>query len=395
MNARSSQHSLDEEHRHELCPAKKVCGSCKWSHIPYEKQLAQKLSDINGSFRLHGVTYDCEEILPSPQTSHYRNRMDFAIDFQGRMGLREKGKWWRVLDGHHCFISDEKIEELFERIRAWLPVAELSFFDRKAHVGLLRYAVIRTTLLNESLVTIITSAPENEEEHTQVEKALHLLAESLPGTHLVWSIAHTVSDVSRGEEIVPIHGAPQIREQIADFVYAIHPFTFFQTNSRGAEILLETVQSYARGIQGDRFVDLYCGSGFFTLPLATQFQKTYGVEIEEEAIARARENQQLNAALLQGREISFVTSKSEESAWTAEEPDLLLVDPPRAGLHDTVIEQIKQVRPRNLISVSCNYKALARELQHLEGAYEVRKMKAIDMFPHTPHVEVVTLLEAK
>ncbi|MCB0329050.1 MAG: 23S rRNA (uracil(1939)-C(5))-methyltransferase RlmD [Bdellovibrionales bacterium] len=371
----------------DLCPNKKLCGSCKWSHIPYSNQLEQKLSDINGSFKLHGLEITCSDITPAPKTSHYRNRMDFAIDFQGKVGLREKGKWWRVLDGHCCFISDEKIEELFHKVREWTTSAGLTFFDRKAHTGLLRYAVIRSTALGETLLSIITSEPTDDDESNKVREALDTLANMAPDTHLVWSIAHTISDVSRGETIVPIHHEPYVLEEISNYRYYIHPFTFFQTNSSGARELLNVAQSYCSDISGKRFVDLYCGSGFFTIPLSEKFQETIGVEIEAEAIERAQENAKLNK-----REIAFHTSKTEEFDWTTLQADLVLIDPPRAGLHDSVIEEFKKAPVETVLYVSCNYKALARELKLLAGVYEVEKMQAIDMFPHTPHVEVVSLL---
>ena len=112
------------------CPNKERCGSCSWSHIPYAKQLQQKLSDINGSFRLKQLDTEVREIVASPKTDHYRNRMDFVIDFEGRVGMREKGKWWRVIDGHTCFLGMERIEELFSAVRAWAQSAGLSFYDR-------------------------------------------------------------------------------------------------------------------------------------------------------------------------------------------------------------------------------------------------------------------------
>lgn len=371
------------------CPNKEICGSCSWSHIPYEKQLAQKLSDINASFHSHHVAVTCEKIVPAPQTAHYRNRMDFAIDYQGRVGLREKGKWWRIIDNHCCFISDRRIESAFQTVRSWTQQANLSFFDRKAHTGLLRYAVIRCTKKGETLVTIITSAPAEEEE-PQVHDALHALGSLLPESHIVWSIADTISDVSRGDRIIPIQDKPYVTETVLGNQYQIHPFTFFQTNSLGAEKLLETVLEFSAEISGERFIDLYCGSGFFTIPLSRHFKETLGVEIEEEAIERATVNAALNNV-----HIDFIASKTEDYSWTERPIDLLLVDPPRAGLHDRALEQLRSAHPPTLLYVSCNYKALARELKLLEDLYEVEQIRAIDMFPHTPHVEVVTLLRAK
>ena len=177
------------------CPDKEACGSCGWSHISYDKQLTQKLSDINGSFKLKNLDIRCEDIIPAAETEHYRNRMDFVIDFEGRVGLRQKGKWWKVIDDHTCFISDEKIETHFKHVRDWTKTAELSFFDRKAHTGILRYAVIRSSSIGQTMINIVTSAPADEIEENTIKSALESLAQSANPTTLIWSINHTISDV--------------------------------------------------------------------------------------------------------------------------------------------------------------------------------------------------------
>ena len=249
------------------CPNKKVCGSCSWSHIPYEKQLQQKLSDINGSFKIKGLDLEVDEILASPKQEHYRNRMDFVINFEGLVGLREKGKWWRVIDNHPCFLGDEKIEELFFKIRDWAQTSELDYFDRKAHTGLLRYAVIRATTLGETMITIVTSTTDNE---ALVESELQKLNEQTNPTTLIWSINHTITDVSFGDELRTISGPGYIEEQVRGLQYRITPNAFFQTNSRGAALLLETVTDYTGDLSDKTLLDLYCGSGFFSVALADQ-----------------------------------------------------------------------------------------------------------------------------
>ncbi len=311
--------------------------------------------------------------------------MDFTINYQGKVGLREKGKWWSVIDNHCCFISDERIESLFHHVREWTASAGLSFFDRKAHTGFLRYAVIRASLTGETLLTLITSAP-TEDESLAEEKMMELGAlDEL--TSVVWSINHTVSDVSVGDEDRVLKGDGYITDEVGGFRYRISPYDFFQSNSEGAGILLDRVVDYATRAGGKRLVDLYCGAGFFTIPLAKKFESVFGVELVEEAISMARINAAEN-----GIEAQFFAEKSEDHGWESLQPDTILVDPPRSGMHDRALQKLLAYEPKNLIHVSCNYKQLARELSILQEKYAVEEMTAIDMFPHTPHVEVVTRL---
>ena len=377
------------------CPNKDLCGSCGWSHIPYEKQLEQKLSDINGSFKLKklsvgGNPLRCTEILPSAKAEHYRNRMDFVIDFQGKVGLREKGKWWRVIDNHPCFIADEKIDELFYKVRSWAQTAGLSYFDRKAHTGLLRYGSIRCASTGQTMINIITSAPTDESEKNQARSAIETLGQQTHPTTLIWSINHTISDVSFGDELKAIIGNGSIEEEINGLRYTISPNAFFQTNSSTAPLLLQTVQEFAGDVSGKTVLDLYCGTGFFAISFAGKAKKTIGVELVPEAIVDARQNAKLNNV-----GIEFHDAKTEEFDWKKLNPDIVILDPPRSGMHDKALQDIIKARPHTIVYVSCNYKNFARELIMLQEFYKVTAMRAIDMFPHTPHVELVTRLELK
>lgn len=377
----------------EKCPNKEECGSCGWSHIPYEKQLQQKLADINGSFKLKELDVTCSTILPSPITAHYRNRMDFVISFKGEVGLRQKGKWWRVIDNHTCFISDRTIEEKFKVVRDWTKIAGLSFFDRKSHHGFLRYAVIRATTLNQSMVTLVTSAPE-ESELTHIESQLKALAELLgPTTTLIWAINNTITDVSSGDQLKTISGKGFIVEEVNGFKYRITPNAFFQTNSRAASVLLNTVSDFIPQTKPKLMLDLYCGSGFFSVASASKAERCIGLEISPEMIEDARTNAALN-----GANVEYRATKTEDSGWHELGADLVILDPPRSGLHDNVLKEIIAAKPKHIIYVSCNYKSFAREakeLVDLNKSYFIEKMTAIDMFPHTPHVELVSLLIAR
>lgn len=373
-----------------LCPNKKVCGSCSWSHIPYQKQLDQKLSDINGSFALKELDLQCTTILPSPITEHYRNRMDFVIDFEGRVGMREKGKWWKVIDGHTCFLSDQKIETLFHQIREWAKTSGISYYDRKAHTGLLRYAVLRATRTGETMVTIVTSKPETEEEKKTLVESQKKAAEQLAPTTWIWSQNSTITDVSFGDTLTVISGPGYIQEKISESVYQISPNAFFQTNSHAALLLLDTVREFCGDLKDKTLLDLYCGSGFFSIALAGQANQTIGLEMNPEAIKDAKINADLNHVAVEYKGV-----KTEESDWINLNADVVILDPPRSGMHDKALQDILEHPPERIVYVSCNYKNFAREMVELQKIYHVEKMRAIDMFPHTPHVELVTSLVRK
>lgn len=369
------------------CPNKELCGSCGWSHIPYERQLEQKLGDINGSLRLKGLDVACREVEPSPVTAHYRNRMDFAIDFGRRVGLRQKGKWWRVIDGHACFLADERIEELFGIVRSWVKECGLSGFDRNAFTGLLRHAVIRATLAGGTLINLVTSDPAAGEGEAALLDALAELERRARPTTLTWTVSHGVADVSWGDELHVFSGPGAIEEIVAGMRYRISPQAFFQTNSHAAPLLLDAVASLAGELRGLRVLDLYCGTGFFSVFLARQGPAILGLEADEQAVADAR----LNAA--QNRvEVEFRAAKIEEQDPGLLDAEVVLLDPPRSGLHDQALAALLAARPPVLVYVSCNPKSFARELTYLRRYYAVEELRAIDMFPHTPHVELVSRL---
>ncbi len=387
------------------CPNPDVCGSCGWSHIPYEKQLQQKLSEINGSFAIKKLDLRVEEMFPAPKTEHYRNRMDFVINFQGEVGLREKGKWWKVIDDHPCFLGDEKIEALFPIVRTWVKESGLSFFDRKSNIGTLRYAVIRATSTGETMIIIVTSAPNGENQlgekneatlvdfnndTAQIERALRDLAKKASATTVVWSINHTISDLSFGDELRVIDGPGTIEETVEGVRFRISPNAFFQTNSYAAPMLLSTVREFAGDLTEKTLLDLYCGTGFFGIALAGEAKKTIGVELVADAIKDARVNAELNDVT-----VDFHDAKTENFDWMKLGADVVILDPPRSGMHDKALADVVAAKPERIVYISCNYKNFAREMVQLSEHYNVDAIRAVDMFPHTPHVELVAALVKK
>jgi len=368
------------------CPQKDVCGSCSWSHIPYDKQLIQKLSDINGSLKLKGLSQVCDQILPAPTTEHYRNRMDFVINFEGLVGMRQKDKWWRVLDNHTCFLADVQIDRLFQEVRTWVQSAGISFYDRRAHTGLLRYAVIRATRTGETMLTLVTSTPKAEEKES-LHTALVAMAEASSATTVIWSINETESDTSFGTILETLKGEGVIQEEIGGYKYRISPNAFFQTNSFASHLLLKTVARACGDLTDKRLLDLYCGTGFFSIALAKFAKSVIGVELNAEAIEDAKKN-----AVLNNVSPEFIAAPTEDYDWSQHEADIVILDPPRSGMHDRALADVIKHLPETIVYVSCNPKNFARELVILQEFYAVESMCAIDLFPHTPHVELVTKL---
>ncbi|MBI2414782.1 class I SAM-dependent RNA methyltransferase, partial [candidate division WWE3 bacterium] len=249
-----------------LCPKKEVCGSCSLSDQPYETQLSNKLLEINKEFITNGFNPHVSKIIPSPKTSHYRNRMDFVISYQGEIGLRQKGKWWKVIDDHTCFISEEKLEQVFKLSRDYIRDAGFTYFDRKTFEGFLRYLAIRCTKSGSVLINIVTSSPlkNSDEEKQKLLAFCAYLTPKVQDLTIVWSINNTLSDVSFGEEQSVLVGSGFITETINGYSYKITPNSFFQTNSYAGEKLQSTVLEFLGDIKEKKILDLYCGSGFFT-----------------------------------------------------------------------------------------------------------------------------------
>lgn len=323
--------------------------------------------------------------------------MDFVINFEGLVGMRQKDKWWKVIDNHTCFLADEQIDAMFAPVRTWAQTCGLSFYDRRSHVGLLRYATIRATRNEQIMVIIVTSKPADDGERQLILEKLEVLAGTISvgsgdPTHntLVWSINETDADTSFGTELTTISGLGYIEETIGGTNYRISPNAFFQTNSYASHILLDTVKQFCGDLTDKRVLDLYCGTGFFSIALAPAAKEMIGVELNAEAIADAKINAELNHVSPE-----YFAAPTEDYDWSQHKPDLIILDPPRSGMHDRALADILKNPPQTIVYVSCNPKNFAREMVLLEKIYNVTAMKAIDMFPHTPHVELVTKLERK
>jgi 23S rRNA (uracil-5-)-methyltransferase RumA len=280
-----------------------------------------------------------------------------------------------------------------KRVKAWVRTTSHKPWDNRRHEGFLRYLVVREGKFSgERLATLVTAAGALENEKGLVE-ALDPLC-----TSIVHGVNAKITDVSVAETLRPLKGEALLRERIplrrgsggevGSVTYRIHPNAFFQTNSRMAAALLEEVASMVKSGAHGKLLDLYCGGGFFSLGLAKDVESALGVELDAAAIEEAKRTAQENGIA----NVRYLADAAEKLAWEAEAPDVVIVDPPRSGLHPAVRRTLLEKKPARIVYVSCNFRTLATDLKDLLRAYRAEPAVAVDLFPHTPHIETVVHL---
>lgn len=359
-----------------------ACGGCAWQHIAYDDQLQFKLEKIRERMAALGLhPEESPGIVPSPPYG-YRNRMDFIWWHDGRFGLRERGKWYSVVDLRECHLLPGTVMQTALQVNHRAHALGLPFRDTRRKTPGLRYLVVRRGVFTGDLLLNLVSDPMS------LPAALW---EDLPGVTGVYQLMNDnlENDLSDG---VPVHlaGEEAYTERILGYTFRVGPRSFFQPNP----VVAEAMAAYVRGLvsQWERrggLIDLYCGIGLFSVCLAGLFERVTGVENHAEAVRWAG----INAGALP---ISFVAADAE--AWLAEPRegfDTLLVDPPRAGLPPRVIQSILGQSFRHIVYVSCHPARGLEDLAVLSGAYRPRSIRLFDQFPHTPHVEMIAEMEKR
>jgi 23S rRNA (uracil-5-)-methyltransferase RumA len=336
--------------------------------------------------------------------------MDFMFGWRGELGLKEAGKWWSVVDLPKCFLQSEEANEILRRVSEWSKKSDLLFWDNKKQTGFLRALVIREGKnTGERLVMLVTAESEMGVDISVVDKNQRSpvirrqpndwreifldLFEDGVATSVLCGISRRATDLSIADEIVALNGKPWLHEEINGLKYRIAPNSFFQTNSEMAAELQNTVTEFVAPKPEQKIADLYCGAGFFSLAFARAGAEVVGVEMDKAGIEAAKVNAELNAI-----KADFFAAKIEDyfkDKNLAVDFDTVVLDPPRAGLHPKVLETLIEVLPQKIIYVSCNYNNLAKELPNFLQHYKISRIRALDLFPQTPHVEVVIELEKK
>ena len=381
-----------------VCPHFGECGGCMYLTLPYEEQLKLKEGQVKAL--LEDVVEDLpwEGIKSSPKSLEYRNKMEFAFGDEFKdgplaLGMHKRGSFHDIVNVTECKLVDGDYRQILKTTLEYFQEKGTKYFHRMRHDGYLRHLLVRKgQKTGEILIDIVTS---HDGEMDEQEWAKKLLALKLDGE--IAGILHTyndgVADTIKDEGTSILYGKDYFYEELLGLKFKISPFSFFQTNSLGAEVLYETAREYIGDTKGKTIFDLYSGTGTIAQMIAPVATKVVGVEIVEEAVVAARENAKLNElenCYFHAGDVLKVIDDLQEV------PDLIVLDPPRDGIHPKALEKIIDFDVDTLVYISCKPTSLARDLEVLQArGYEVKRCVAIDQFPNTVHVETCVLLSHK
>lgn len=389
-----------------------VCGGCKWQNLPYQLQTEFKQQEIVDNLQRIGKV-ELQNVFPiigSPKTTYYRNKLEYTfcnkrfltreeiangqdIDRTPAVGFHVPGLFDKVIDIKKCYLQAEPSNTVRNFIRDYAIEHELSFYDIREQAGFLRTLIIRTSSTGEIMV-IVTFGEENKEVREDLLKALVLQFPEI--TSLMYVINEKMNDTITDQEVICFHGNDHIFEQMEDLKFKIGPKSFYQTNSEQAYNLYTKTRELA-GLTGNETVyDLYTGTGTIANFVARNTQKVIGIEYVPEAIEDAKINSALNNihnTLFYAGDMKDVLN--DEFIRRHGHPDVIITDPPRAGMHKDVVDTILKAAPDRIVYVSCNSATQARDLALMDTDYKVMAVQAVDMFPHTHHVENIVLLHRR
>ncbi len=387
-----------------------VCGGCKWQNLPYEEQLRFKREQVFDQLTRIGKL-DLPPVAPtlgSAETTFYRNKLEFTfaprrwmtyeevaaggdIDAGAALGFHIPGRFDKVMDVHRCWLQPDPSNDIRLETKRFCEEHGYSFYDIRQHSGLMRNLVIRTASTGEVMVIVVFA----EEDRPRIAALLDHLRDRFPAiTSLMYMVNAKLNDSTGDIDAVLWSGRDHIFEEMEGLRFKIGPKSFYQTNSRQAYELYKVARSFA-DLHGDETVyDLYTGTGTIANFVARHCARVVGIEYVPEAIEDAKHNSALNGI---GNTAFFAGDMKDvlNDAFIARHgrPDVVILDPPRAGVHEDVIATILRAAPRRIVYVSCNPATQARDLALLAGDYRVTAVQPVDMFPHTHHVENVVRLE--
>jgi 23S rRNA (uracil1939-C5)-methyltransferase len=364
-----------------------------WQVLPYQRQLEEKEEQVRDALARIGrfESPPVEPIVPALEQFHYRNKLEYSFgeDESGELvlGFHRPGRFDLIDDVEHDILASERVDELREAVKAWCREQGLSAWDRRAQQGLLRNLVVREGRRTGQLQARIVTSPGSSFD-------VDALAAAVAAHSFLWTRAAGVAETTREGDTQVVKGAAVLEEELSGLRFRISPDAFFQTNTEMAERLYANAVELA-GLSGrEKVLDLFCGIGTIALVLALDAGEVWGVEIVEEAVADAIENARLNgidnANFFAGDVRLAMRPLLEQSG----APDVVLVDPPRAGLSQKVVRRVLEAEAPRIVYVSCNPTTLAPNARQMADAgYELKTVRPVDMFPQTPHIECVALLE--
>ncbi len=391
-----------------ICDYSRFCGGCKWQQLPYERQLEYKKRHVTESLAHIGRLKDVRvtDVVPSDPIFEYRNKMEFSCTSQRWLmpdeladesvkkgmgiGLHVPGTFDKVIDIRACHIMPALGNDILETVRQFVAGSGLAAYHLRSHEGFWRFVMLRHSVAGDQwMVNLVT-----RENRPDVIKALagQLTEKFSEITSIVNNITDACSGVSTGKEEHLIFGRDHLIEKLSEFQFKISANSFFQTNTRACEKLYAKVSEYADLDGSQTVLDLYSGTGTIPIWLSRQAKQIYGIEIVHSAVVDANENVRLNGidncTFLEG-DIKDVFGQ------VPVKPDVIIIDPPRVGMHKDVVGHVLAHSPDKIVYVSCNPATLARDLEMLFPRYAVLEVTPVDMFPHTYHIESVALLVRK
>ncbi|MGZ8740779.1 MAG: 23S rRNA (uracil(1939)-C(5))-methyltransferase RlmD [Gaiellaceae bacterium] len=379
------------------CKHYPACGGCRFQDLAYEAQVEAKHAQVGDALRRIGGFAEppLEEILPAEEIFHYRNKLEYSftqLEDGPTLGLHKAGRWDEVLQIDYCWLTTDLGNAIRNAVREWARGDKLVAYDQGEHTGYLRHLVVREGRnTGQVLVQLVTSPGERFDTGGFVD-TLRRFPE-VRSIH--WSVNEGQAEVTTNLPTQLLWGGEAIEEQLCGMRFRVRPNAFLQTNTLMAEKLYETAREFA-GLTGNQTVyDLYCGIGTIGLLLARDALTVWGIDVSEESIACAIENAELNGIGNVAYFAGNVGQALEELHERAGDPDVVVVDPPRAGLAGKALKRLGEIGVQRIVYVSCNPTTLAGDVKRLrtEYGYGLKRVKPVDMFPHTPHVEAVALLE--
>jgi 23S rRNA (uracil1939-C5)-methyltransferase len=372
------------------------CPGSLWQPLRYERQLELKQELVGDALRRLGRldAFELEPIVPAAEPWRYRNKMEYsfgtAADGALALGFHRRGRWDVVDDVRDCMLASEQSNAVRNLVRDWCAAQALDALDRRTREGLLRNLVVREgRRTGELQVRLVTAQGQFDHEGLcAAVRAAH------PRADVLWTRTDALAEVSHGGDTQVLAGSAVLHEELCDLRFRISPEAFFQTNTETAELLYGLARDYAALSGAERVYDLYCGIGTLSLVLALRAGEVWGVDIVPEAVADAIENARLDEI----DNVHFFAGDVREAvrplAERAPRPDVAVVDPPRAGLSQKIVRRLLETNPRRIVYVSCNPTTLAPNARQIvDAGYRLVKVRPVDMFPHTPHIEAVALLE--
>lgn len=385
-----------KETRQPVCSIFSECGGCMYQTMPYEEQMKMKEAQIRRIMdnAVRG-SYVFEGVKPSPKEFGYRNKMEFSFGDEYKdgplsLGLHKKGSTYDVLTAADCKLVHEDMNKILVCVLEYFRKRHVSYYKKMQHTGYLRHLLLRRgDTTGEILVNLVTTT---QEEHDLEPLVSELLALDLEGkiVGILHILNDSLSDVVKSDETRVLYGQDFFYEELLGLAFKITPFSFFQPNTRGAEVLYETVREYIGDIHDMTVFDLFSGTGTISQVLAPVAKKVVGVEIVGEAVEAAKENAARNGI----SNCKFIAGDVFQVLDGIEEkPDVIVLDPPRDGIHPKALPKILDYGVEKIVYISCKMTSLARDLEMMQLAgYRVEKMTAVDQFCETVHVETVVLM---